>query len=375
MPFNRSTLTQLRLQVAQDIESALPGSDALLRFSNLKITGDAQAALAFLHFGYLDYIAKNAVPFTSTGEFLEGWAGLKNVFRLNPTQASGTATFKGNNGLVLLSGTPLVRADGVTFKTTADGTLVSGTVTVPVIADADPNGQLGARGNTNAGVVITLGVAIAGIQSSGAVAAAFTGGSDLETDDSLRSRMLLAYQSAPEIGNASNYLKWARSVPGVTRAWIVRNGAGTGTVVVYTMLDVVQASHGGFPQGTDGVATGELRGVVATGDQLAVANYIFAPTRQPVTALVYSVSPRAQNFNFTIAGIPTSSAATRAALASAIDDVFLRLGSPGGTVPLSDIEGAIFSVPNTEGFIITSPLTDVICTAGNLPVRGTVTYS
>lgn len=46
MPFSRPTLTQLRNQVAQQLNAELPGADALLRFSNLRVIGDIEAALA-----------------------------------------------------------------------------------------------------------------------------------------------------------------------------------------------------------------------------------------------------------------------------------------------------------------------------------------
>ena len=82
-----------------------------------------------------------------------------------------------------------------------------------------------------------------------------------------------------------DYATWAISVPGVTRAWCLRNGYGAGTVVVYIMLDAAQAGHDGFPVGQDGVATDEPRGVPAVGDQLTVANALYP--LQPVTALVY----------------------------------------------------------------------------------------
>jgi uncharacterized phage protein gp47/JayE len=74
MPFSRPTLTQLIQQTAADIASAVPGADALLRFSNLGIVAKMFSGLAYLHYGYQDWIAKEAVPFTATDEFLEGWA-------------------------------------------------------------------------------------------------------------------------------------------------------------------------------------------------------------------------------------------------------------------------------------------------------------
>lgn len=375
MPYSRPLLTDLQSQVAQDIASALPGADALLRFSNLGTLGKVQAALAHLHYGYLDWIAQQAVPYTATEEFLEAWAGLKGVTRKPATQASGSVTLNGAVGKPISSGVQLVRGDGVTFTTTSSGTVGGdGTVVVPATAVADPAGVSGATGNTPVGVVMTLGQAIAGIQSNGAVSTAFTGGADIELDASLRSRMLAAYQAPPQGGAQNDYVAWALAVSGVTRAWCLRNGFGAGTVVVYMMLDGSEAAFGGFPQGSNGVAAAEPRGTPATGDQLAVANAIFPV--QPVTALVYACAPTADTINFTITGLTTSSAATRALIAAAIQGVFYLYGTPlGGTIALSLIESAIAAISGTQGFVITSPSANIITPLGQLPVLGTVTYA
>ncbi|MGE0109370.1 MAG: baseplate J/gp47 family protein [Bdellovibrionales bacterium] len=98
-----------------------------------------------------------------------------------------------------------------------------------------------------------------------------TGGADTETDDALFSRMLLAYQETAHGGAKNDYKRWALAVAGVTRAWDNPNGFGIGTVVVYVMFDDANADYDGFPQGTDGVAANEPRGIAATGDQL---NYL-----------------------------------------------------------------------------------------------------
>ena len=373
MPFARKTLTELRADVAQDIAAALQGADALLRFSVLKILGTVQAGLAHLHYGYLDWIAQQAVPFTATDEFLEGWAALRSVYREAATSATGTVTFPGVVGTALPVGTPIVRGDGVAYTTTAAGVVgAGGTVTVAAAADPDPTGLTGAFGNTDAGTVMTLGSAVAGVQSNGTAATAFTGGADLETDDSLRTRMLDAYQATPHGGAQADYINWALAVPGVTRAWCAPNGNGDGTVVVYFMMDVSESAHGGFPQGTNGVATNETRAAPATGDQLTVANALF-PLR-PVTALVYAVAPIQNVVNFTISGLAGSSATTQAAISAAISDVFLRDGEPGGTIDLSSIESEIAAIALTQGFVITIPAGNIVCPAGSLPVLGVVTY-
>jgi uncharacterized phage protein gp47/JayE len=374
MPFSRQSLSDLQNQVAQDIAAGQPGSDALLRFSNLGIIGRAQANLAHLHYGYLDWISKQANPFTATGEFLEAWAGLKGVIRKGASQASGAVTYSGAVGVQVPSGATLVRGDGVTFTTTTLGTVGGGgTVAVSATAVADPKGLTGANGNTAAGSLMTLGQAIPGIQSNGTVTTLFTGGADLETDDSLRTRMLAAWQAPAQGGAAGDYKNWALAVPGVTRAWPFPNGFGAGTVVVYTMFDVTEAAFNGFPQGSNGVAAAEPRATAATGDQLAVANYILP--LQPATALVYSVAPIAQAVNFTITGLTGASAATKAAIQAAIAGVFFLQGTPNiGSVALSLIESAIAAISGTQGFVITVPTGNIATTQGNLPVVGAMTY-
>ncbi|MFM0231723.1 baseplate J/gp47 family protein [Paraburkholderia sediminicola] len=104
-------------------------------------------------------------------------------------------------------------------------------------------------------------------------------------------------------------------------------GFGAGTVVVYTMFDNPEAAQGGFPQGTIGVAMDETRSpTIATGEQLAVANATFTP--QPVMALVFSYAPSANPVNFAFAGTSEWSAATKTAVQSWIDSLFLQYGAP-----------------------------------------------
>jgi uncharacterized phage protein gp47/JayE len=387
MPYARPTLTELRSQVASDIASSLKGSDPLLRYSNLKITGDAQAALAHLHFGYLDWISKQAVPWTATDEYLVAWGALKKVSQKDATFSNGSATFVGTVGYVLDEGTSLVLGDGTTYTTTSTGTVGSdGTVTVTAQADA-----AGAAGNIAAGVVMTLGTAVTGIQSSGVAATAFAGGADQEEVDPFRDRVIAAYQASPQGGAKADYVTWATDVAGVTRAWCAPNGFGVGTVVVYVMLDDANSAYSGFPQGTDGISADDLlpngnpRGIVATGDQLAVANSIYAS--QPVTALVYVCSPLPNTLTFTISGLSSASTATRAAVGAAISEVLVSYGDPReGTIDLSYIDSAIGAVSGSAGFVITSVEGvqgnstttydgNITSNAGYLPVLGNVIFS
>lgn len=362
MPFSRPTLSDLRAQVAQDVTTAVGAGTDLLRRAVLRVVGDAQAGLAHLHYGYLDWIARQSVPFTAEDEALEGWGALKGVTRKAATQASGTATFAGTPGAIIPAGHPVSRYDGAAY-TTGDAAAVGlgGTVTVTLTA-----AEAGAVGNAEAGAAMVLGIAVAGVQSSG-IAGALTGGTDAETDNDLRTRMLAAYATTPMGGAQADYVAWALEVPGVTRAWCLPNGVGVGTVIVYVMLD--DAHPGGFPVGTDGVAAAETRGTAATGDQLAVANHLWPLA--PVTALVTVVAPVAQPVAFTIAGVPVG---MRSAVSTALADQLRQDGSPGGTVRISALWAAVRSLGLTS-FDINIPSDDITATAGHLPTLGVVTWA
>jgi uncharacterized phage protein gp47/JayE len=378
MPFTRPTLSQLQTQVLQDIAAGLEGSDPLLRFSNLNITGIALANLLNLVYGYLDWISQQAVPITSSDEYLAMWAALKNVFQKPSTQATGSVSFPGTGTTDLPSGTPITRGDGVAYTTTADATVSGSSVTAPAICTADPTGLTGAFGNCAAGTTFTLATSIDGIQSNGTAATAFTGGADIESQDSLMTRMLQAYQNVPQGGDAQDYVEWALAVSGVTRAWCNPNGFGVGTVVVYTMFDNAEAGNNGFPQGVNGVATNEARSATkATLDLLVVANALFV--EQPVTALVWSCAPTPNPINFTFTGSSGWSSATQAAVKDAIASVFLQYGAPITTsVPVIDIsliESEIAAISGTQGFVMTSPAANIPNVLGQLPTIGTVNFT
>lgn len=365
MPFSRPTLTDIRQQVAQDVASAVDGGANLLRRSVLGVLGAAQAGLAHLHYGYLDWIAKQAVPFTCTDEALEGWAALKGVTRKPAAAATGIVTFAGAVGAVIPSGTAIARAaDGRAFTSTQTVAVGgAGTASVPVRAD-----EPGAGGNTDAGAAFALSQAVSGVPSSG-TSGALIGGADVEADEELRTRMLTAYQITAMGGAHDDFVSWALAVPGVTRSWCVRNGAGLGTVVLFVMFDDAQAAHGGFPQGSDGVASAETRAQPATGDQLTVANALWP--LQPVTALVYVVAPIPSPLALTIAGIPLSS---QAAARDALIERLREDATPGGTVKINRLWEAVQVALGDSSFDINAPLDDVSAPPGHMLTLGVITF-
>ncbi|MDH4745815.1 baseplate J/gp47 family protein [Sphingomonas sp. CBMAI 2297] len=379
MAFPRPTRDQLKAQAEADVISSLPATEALLRFSNLRTMAVTQAGLANGQYGYLDYMAKQGVPFTAEEEALEGWSAFKGVTRKPATRAAGIVRFNGTNGAVVPEGTPVLRSDGFAFAASQDTTVVGGVAAVPVTASTP-----GSAGNSGAGTGFAIVAGVSGVASGGIAIGPLTGGANVELDDSLRARMMFAFANPPQGGSKSDYERWAREVPGVTRAWAVPNGMGPSTVVVYFMMDDAQAVHGGYPQGGNGVAAGERRDTPATGDQLTVANALFV--KQPATPLVYAVAPRANTINMTIAGLGTASDSLKAAIVIAIKNALFLGGIPGGKTNVSAIEAAIAAVNGSAGFVIIGITAgagtvnpgaagNIISNAGFLPALGAVTWA
>lgn len=394
MPYARPSLTDLIAQATQDITAAQitdPTTEAilegLLAQAVLFDVVNAEAALTYLLYAYLDWIALQAVPWTATDEFMYAWGALKGVFPKDATAAAGSFTITGAaNGVLLPAGTKVTRQDTTPYITTADGTTSGGAVTVPITCSLT-----GAIGNCASGTPLTLSASIAGIPTLGAASTIITGGSDQETSDDFRTRMLQVYAAPPQGGDRADYVEWAEAVPGVTRAWVAPNANGAGTVAVYTMFDEAEAAFNGFPQGANGVSqfdqgpNGQPRATVATGDQLAVADSICL--KQPVTALVSSYAPIAQSINFSIGNLGAgNTAANQAAIQAALTDMFLRLGYVGGTldpstgeawtqIDPSDWYAAIGAAPGVTRFSVTAPTAPLTITAGSLPVLGTCAFS
>ena len=369
MPFARPTLTELQQTAIQDITtSGVPGLTGLLRTAVLRVLAWCMAGLAYSVYGYADWIARMGVPFTAEDEFLYAWSALVGVYPKAATSATGTAVFSGTKGRLLPNGTSLTRQDGTSYQTTADGTVgANGSVTVPIEA-----GDIGEMTNDPGGTPISIATPIVGINSAG-VTGILTGGADAETQDQLRTRMLIRYRSPPQGGDSEDYVEWALQVPGVTRAWCTGPALGPGTVSVFFMMD--GNTNNGFPVGDDGVSPKEPRPAmdVATGDQATVADYIYP--LQPVTAMVYCIAPTPFVIDVTLEQLSPHDDATQDAIAAAISDMFLVEGSPGGNLYPSQFYAAIDAIPGINHYIMTvpDPTEQVNVPNGALPVMGRLT--
>ncbi|EMO9494538.1 baseplate J/gp47 family protein [Raoultella ornithinolytica] len=382
MPFKRKTLSELREENRQFMHAELKNVGALLRFGNLKVIADMDAGMSHLHYAYLDYIALQTNPFTSTDEWLAGWMALKQTYRKAATAARSPAVKStGTAGAILPAGTVLNRADGYQYVTDAELVISagkSGTASVTALLP-DISGDVsggGSTGNADAGTLLTLDANVPGIDNTLTLIEPATGGADIEKEEDFRQRGLQAYQNPPQGGSDADYKKWALEIPGITRAWVKRRGMGVGTVIIYIMCDGNDTTNNGFPTGADGVSSLEDWGVLkATGDQGRVADYIYP--LQADTAIIYVCSPIKKVVDLSISGMPNADSDTIQAIKDAINSLFFENGNPDGNgkIYLSDINGALSQVEGSTGYVLESPTQNIVLETGELPLLGEVNFT
>ncbi|WP_347004288.1 baseplate J/gp47 family protein [Enterobacter roggenkampii] len=306
-------------------------------------------------------------------------ASIEGIFKAFNEAASGkNEGVSGSVDSIIPVGSIINRGDGYQYRTDADLKIqadgfgiVAVTAILPDITSDVTGG--GARGNADAGTIMTLDANIAGVDPQVTLLSAATGGADIETEEDFRSRGLLAWQNPPQGGSDADYKKWALEVSGVTRAWVKRRLNGAGTVGVYIMCD--RNDNGGFPVGTDGISQLEDWGAVkATGDQLAVADHIYP--QQTDTAIVFVCSPIKKVINIEISGIKNADSTTVQGIKDALTALFFDEANPDGSgkVYLSDINGSIGGVSGTTGYILNSPMANITFAVGEIPVLGGVNF-
>ena len=348
--FQRPSLTQLSQRIQQDFISRLDLVGGVLRRSVVAVMARVWAGATHEVYGYLDFLSRQVFPDTSELEYLERQGSLYGINRKAATFAVGNVTFAGNNDTLIPTGTLLQRSDGVRYETQADATIVAGIATVAVEALT-----AGESSNAAAGVSLSLVSPIIGVSSSAAVAAGgLTLGSDPESDEDLRTRIIERLRFAPQGGAAADYVAWAKEVAGVTRAWVFPAELGPGTVTVRFVRD-------------DDVS------IIPDGAEVtAVQQYI--EVRRPVTAQVTVVAPTAVALNFTIDLTPDTTA-TRAAVEAELRDLLARDEIvPGGTILLSQLRTAIGIAEGVTDFNLTVPAANVMHTTGQMPVFGAITW-
>lgn len=349
MPFSRPTITQLINRAISDLQTRVSGISARLRFTFENALAYAMAGLAHGLHGHLFYISKQILPDTSDEPGVRRWAALLNINAKDAAFASGNANFTGVNGTPISIGTQFQRSDNVVFQTTTAMTIAAGVAAGPLQAVVS-----GASGNTVGGTALTITSPVTGLSATATIDGnGITGGADPEDVESLRARVLQRLQQTPSGGGPGDYVAWALSVPGVTRAWEYPLEGGAGTVTVRFATD-------------NNVSPFPNPAAVA-----AVQAYI--NTVAPETAVVTVVAPIELDVAMTI-HISPDTPALRTQVQTDLAGFIIANGSPGVRVYKSQLGEVISLVDGIIDYTISVPAGDVVPTTGQLPILGVITW-
>src|SRR5262245_36069537 len=338
MPWSTPTLRKVREMVRDFVTASLEGA-AFIGNNVLRVTSDAMAGLAHLVLRYIDWLSLQLLPDTAEREWLDrhGDIWLVNADgttgRKMATLSAGTAAatlVEGFTSAVIPSGSQLTAPGNlVAYETLSEVLLLADAETTFPIRALDP----GIIGNLEEDTQISFVVTPVGVNTAARVVN-LTGGTDEEGDTELRIRVLERIRQPPMGGAQYDYVRWAKAVPGVTRAWCTPLEMGIGTVTVRFLMDDLRADDDGWPTYGD-VQT--VRDYIDTVRPVAVKDFfVEAPIKQRIDAVISQLSPDTPD--------------VRAAIEVSLRQMLRVLAAPGQTIYAAWKSYAIMNAPGVVSF-------------------------
>jgi len=363
MPFTRPTLAEIVSRIISDFRTNITGATTFLRRSVINIMGKVFGGAVHGLYGHLEYQKNQLFVSEADTEYLDTHGGEYGVARTAATYAVGSGGATGTDGTTILAGTQLVSGSGIVYEVDSNVTIAAGIAVVDFTANIE---YPGAQGNDDPGIVLAFVSPIVGVDSTITVDAnGITGGTDEESDDNYRDRILERKRQAPHGGASFDYVAWAKEVAGTTRAWSIPLYMGIGTIGLAFVRD-----------NDDDIFPSELlRDTMKT--------YIISHT-DPITGVAVGIPVTAEpglfiieleplTINFTIAIYPNT-VQVQAQVLEKLEALFLESAAVGSVLALSQCSAAISSAVNEVRHRILYPTEDISPSTSQLPVVGTLTF-
>ena len=294
-----------------------------------------------------DFVVRQGFPQTATGEYLDKHAEIRALSRAGAEKSAGTLRFyldqERDADVEVPAGVVCMSVAEAQFITTESGTIEAGTTWCDVRAEAV---EAGSGGNVPIGSVRYCALSPAGVAGV-TNPAAFAGGRDAESDDSLRQRVLSSYQSLPNGANRAYYESKVLENSTAEAVAVLPKERGTGTVDVYF------ATATGVP---DEEEIAKVQQLLDSEREICVSIEVKAPETVDV-----SVGAQiAVSQGYTFAGVKE---AAEKALGACFGGTML-----GRNVYRARLAAALMAVDGVENCALLSPAEDVAVSAAQLPV-------
>lgn len=358
MPFSVPSLKRIVRRIQYDVEGVLDNGASFLRWTvEYAFSAALGAATLGLH-KHIRWGVRQLFVDSADEEFIDRiariWLG-ENA-RIDATKASFTITVTGLADILVPAGTVWQRDDGTEYESLAGVNTGPDPFQVELTVRAVEAGQ---AGNIAPGTILSLVSPVAQLESTATVTAdpgleEVGSGTDRETDDELVVRVLERIQSPPSGGGPGDYVRWAKEVAGVTRAWEFGQYAGPGTVAVFFVRD---NDADLIP---DAAEVAAVQSNVDDNAPIATTVTVYAPSELPLNPSI-QLSPNTPE--------------VQAQVTAQLEELLLRRAEPGGTLPFSQLSESVSLAQDEEDHVFVSPTADVVPAQGQLITLGTPVYS
>jgi uncharacterized phage protein gp47/JayE len=235
---------------------------------------------------------------------------------------------------------------------------------VPVTSDEFQDTENDVEVNLELGDTATLQSPLIGVDNDlGVPAEGVSGGTNQETLLSLRNRTIEKIQNPTANFNVAAIVDQAKEVPGVTRVFVQEVTPGLGQTTIYFMRD------------------NDSNPIPDAGEVTTTKNKILEikPANTSDANVIVS-APTAVTTNFVFSSLTPDTTAMRSAISANLAQFFEEETDVGVNVDADAYRAVIINTVDTETgiklstFTLTSPVSDIVVSAGEIAVLGTVTY-
>ena len=320
------TTAAISANIVAQIEAQLGQSVPFFPKSFIRVLAKALAGVYVVLFKYGSFIwlqmfvrTASDQDFTVNGQIvnpLKEWGRLVGI--PDPTAATQaqmliSVSVTNQTGFLRTGSQILGPTNGIVYVVAGDVALTSSTVTAVMVASGDQQGGDGSGtiGNLDPGSELAFANPLPNVGRTVTVISQLVTGSDAETSDSYRRRILDRFQKRPQGGAYADYEQWGEEAAGIANVYPYTSQC-PGQVDLY----IESATE------PDGIpTTAQLQAVIdiVNLDQAGLA------TRRPATALANAFPISRVAFNVNVGGIsvPGSVTATRDQIEEAVTEYFL----------------------------------------------------
>ncbi|PBC09201.1 baseplate J/gp47 family protein [Mesorhizobium sp. WSM3859] len=335
----------------------LPGTDALIWPNNL--TAIVKTFAAGLHDLHLRaaWLYDQIFASTASVQHLERHGAELGIYRRPMSRAEGYVSLTGYAYTIYPAGISFVYGSRLYASASDARSDLLGYLTLLVLS-----ADYGAVTNIAAGETLSRAdptlfpnLALEATVAAGGIG----GGADIETDASLRARILDRKRRPPQGGAYLDYEQFARAVPGVTNAWAYPFDDAPGTVGVWFLFE------------------GRVNGIPEAGDIATVEDFLVS--KRLIRAGLAVSAPVPSLLDITISGLANDTVVTRAAVTASLKSMFAQRARPGVagqpfTFSRSWISEAISLAVGEDRHFLVNPSGDMVYIDGKMPVLGAVNY-